>query len=78
MNMVVHAYDFIFYLSSWSTISYLWSDQRRYFVALAGALLGVRGAWLAYRADGTRVSRGWAALALRSASRSPGTARRQG
>src|SRR5262245_34922133 len=29
INMVVHAYDLFFYLSSWSTISYLWSDQRR-------------------------------------------------
>jgi phosphoglycerol transferase MdoB-like AlkP superfamily enzyme len=65
MNMVVHAYDIFFYLSSWSTISYLWSDQRRYLVALAGALLGMTAAaWLAYRADGTRVARRWAALAL--------------
>jgi phosphoglycerol transferase MdoB-like AlkP superfamily enzyme len=65
MNMVMHAYDIIFYLSSWSTISYLWSDQRRYLVALAGALLGFTGAaWLAYRADGTCVSRRWAAAAL--------------
>jgi phosphoglycerol transferase MdoB-like AlkP superfamily enzyme len=65
MNMVMHAYDIIFYLSSWSTISYLWSDQRRYLVALAGALLGFTGAaWLAYRADGTCVSRRWAGAAL--------------
>ena len=65
MNMVMHAYDIIFYLSSWSTISYLWSDQRRYLVALAGALIGFAGAtWLAYRADGTCVSRRWAAAAL--------------
>ena len=28
MNMVVHAYDLFFYLSSWSTVSYLWSDHR--------------------------------------------------
>ena len=65
MNMVVHAYDIFFYLSSWSTISYLWSDQRRYLVALVGALLGTTAvAWLAYRADSTRVARRWAALAL--------------
>src|SRR5215475_14338046 len=58
MNMVMHAYDIIFYLSSWSTISYLWSDQRRYLLALAGALVGfAAAAWLAYRADGTRMSR---------------------
>ena len=37
MNMVVHAYDLFFYLSSWSTISYLWSDQRRYVVGLFAA-----------------------------------------
>jgi hypothetical protein len=65
MNMVVHAYDLFFYLSSWSTISYLWSDQRRYLLALAGAVFSVAvAAWLAYRADGTRVSRYGAALAL--------------
>ncbi len=65
MNMVMHAYDLFFYLSSWSTISYLWSDQRRYLLALVGALLSVAAAaWLAYRADGTRVSRRWAAVAL--------------
>ena len=45
MNMVLHAYDLFFYLSSWSTVSYLWSDHRRYLLALAGALLaaGLRG-----------------------------------
>jgi phosphoglycerol transferase MdoB-like AlkP superfamily enzyme len=65
MNMVMHAYDLIFYLSSWSTISYLWSDQRRYVVALAGALIAMAGAaWLAYRADGTCINRRWAAAAL--------------
>jgi phosphoglycerol transferase MdoB-like AlkP superfamily enzyme len=65
MNMVLHAYDIVFYLSSWSTISYLWSDQRRYLVALAGALIGFACAsWLAYRADGTCVSRRWATAAL--------------
>ncbi|MBO0740184.1 MAG: sulfatase-like hydrolase/transferase [Hyphomicrobiaceae bacterium] len=65
MNMVMHAYDIIFYLSSWSTISYLWSDQRRYLVALAGALIGfMAAAWLAYRADGTCVSRRRTAVAL--------------
>jgi len=65
MNMVMHAYDIVFYLSSWSTISYLWSDQRRYLVALVGALLGITAAaWLAYRADGTCVSRRRAAAIL--------------
>ncbi|HJU31585.1 MAG TPA: sulfatase-like hydrolase/transferase [Hyphomicrobiaceae bacterium] len=65
MNMVMHAYDLVFYMGSWSTISYLWSDQRRYLIGLAGGLaaLAVVG-WLAYRADGTRVARRWSAVAL--------------
>ena len=65
MNMVVHAYDIFFYLSSWSTMSYLWSDQRRYLVGLVGALVAAGvAAWLAYRADSTRVPRRWSALAM--------------
>jgi phosphoglycerol transferase MdoB-like AlkP superfamily enzyme len=64
MNMVVHAYDLFFYLSSWSTISYLWSDQRRYVVGLVCALLATAfAARLAYHADGIRVGRAWSALA---------------
>src|SRR6185312_13993557 len=43
MNMVVHAYDLIFYLSSWSTISFLWSDHRRYLLAFLAALAGMVG-----------------------------------
>jgi len=65
MNMVLHAYDIFFYLSSWATVSYLWSDHRRYLLGLVGALLAVAFvAWLAHRADTTRVPRRWAALAL--------------
>src|SRR5262249_51893975 len=41
MNMVVHAYDAVFYLGSWSTLSYLLSDQRRYVAAFAAALLAI-------------------------------------
>src|SRR5262245_5327241 len=43
MNMVVHAYDLFFYLSSWSTISFLWSDHSRFVLALVVALLEVFG-----------------------------------
>jgi len=65
MNMVVHAYDLFFYFSSWSTVSYLWSDQRRYMLAAAAALLvAVYVGWLAWRLDSTRVARSWSALAL--------------
>jgi phosphoglycerol transferase MdoB-like AlkP superfamily enzyme len=65
MNMVVHAYDLFFYLGSWSTVSYLWSDQRRYVLwAVASLLAAAVAVHLAYRLDGTRVARRWAALAL--------------
>jgi phosphoglycerol transferase MdoB-like AlkP superfamily enzyme len=65
MNMVVHAYDLFFYLSSWSTISYLWADQRRYMLAaLAAASAMAIAGWLAYRLDSTRVGRRWSALML--------------
>ena len=65
MNMVVHAYDLFFYLSSWSTVSYLLIDQPRYIVAslLAVVSVGLLG-WWAYCLDGTRVVRGRAAKAL--------------
>jgi phosphoglycerol transferase MdoB-like AlkP superfamily enzyme len=65
MNMVVHAYDLVFYLSSWSTISFLWSDHRRYVLAFLGALIVILAvSWLAYRADPSRLPRRWAAGAL--------------
>jgi phosphoglycerol transferase MdoB-like AlkP superfamily enzyme len=58
MNMVVHAYDLFFYLGSLSTVSYLWSDQRRYILGAAGAVAAVAIlAGLAFRFDGTRVCR---------------------
>jgi len=65
MNMVVHAYDFFFYLGSWSTVSYLWSDQRRYVLwAIAALLAAAVVTGLAYRVDGTRVARRWSAVAF--------------
>ena len=65
MNMVAHAYDLFFYLSSWSTISYLWSDQRRYVVAAIAACLAlaVLGR-IVYCLDSTRIARGHSALLL--------------
>jgi phosphoglycerol transferase MdoB-like AlkP superfamily enzyme len=64
MNMVVHAYDLYFYLSSLSTVSYLWSDQRRYVVAAAAIVLAVAiVAAFAFRLDASRVARGRAAAA---------------
>lgn len=58
MGMVLHAYDLVFYLSSWSTISYLWSDFRMLAVGLAVLLsLLLATALVTWRIDTTRVSR---------------------
>ncbi len=65
LGMVLHAYDIIFYLGSWSTITYLWSGARGYVVALVVALvLAAALAALTWRIDGTRVSRWSAGLVL--------------
>ncbi|MGE5511012.1 MAG: sulfatase-like hydrolase/transferase [Bacteroidota bacterium] len=62
VGMVFHAYDFVFYLTSWSTVSYLWDNACFYVIALfAGLLLSIAVGWAAYRFDGTRVSRRHAA-----------------
>ena len=65
MNMVVHAYDIFFYLSSWSTVSFLWSDHRRLVVGFAlGVLALAMLGWLVFRCDGSRISRRHAAAAV--------------
>ncbi|MGH6816436.1 MAG: sulfatase-like hydrolase/transferase [Hyphomicrobiaceae bacterium] len=62
MNMTLHAYDLVFYLSSWSTVTYLWDDYRRYMIPLAAAHVAMAMAgWIAYRIDGTRIRRRYAA-----------------
>ena len=63
MNMVVHAYDLIFYFSSWSTLNFLWHDQRGYMVALLAALAAAAAAIaLAWRVDHAPVRRRHALL----------------
>jgi phosphoglycerol transferase MdoB-like AlkP superfamily enzyme len=65
MDMVVHAYDIVFYLSSWSTLVFLWSEYRFHLVALAGALLATLiAAVVAHRLDATRVSRAYSLAGL--------------
>ncbi len=65
IGMVLHAYDFFFYLTSWSTVSYLLHGAQMYALALgAGLLILALTIWLAWRFDGTRVSRRHAAAAL--------------
>jgi hypothetical protein len=64
MDMVVHAYDLVFYLASWSTLAYLWSDHRQYVIwIVAGLLVAMAVGWIAFRLDGTRVPRREAAVA---------------
>ena len=65
INMVAHAYDLFFYLGSSSTVSYLWSDQRRYVVGATATVAAVAVVvCLAYRFDGTRISRRWSTAAF--------------
>ena len=65
LGMVLHAYDLVFYLGSWSTISFLWHGARAYVVLLAAAfLLTALGAWLSWSVDPTRVRRQTSAVVL--------------
>lgn len=58
MNMVLHAYDIIFYFSSWSTISFLLESYPWHMVALAaGIVMAMSISWVAWRLDEGRVSR---------------------
>jgi hypothetical protein len=64
MDMALHAYDVVFYLSSWATIDYLWNGFRLHVVALVAGMLAIAiAAGVAYRLDATRVSRGSALIA---------------
>ncbi len=63
MNMVVHAYDVFFYLSSWSTITFLVKDQPVLIGKAAITLLALIAlGWFVWRFDRTRVSRASAGL----------------
>jgi phosphoglycerol transferase MdoB-like AlkP superfamily enzyme len=65
MDMALHAYDIVFYLSSWATIDYLWNGFRIHVVALMTSVLATAiAACVAYRLDATRVSRGSAMIAV--------------
>ena len=58
MDMALHAYDIVFYLSSWSTIGFLWRDFRPHVIALIAALSATAiTAAVAYRFDTKRVRR---------------------
>ena len=58
MGMTLHAYDMVFYLNSWATLSFLWHDFRIYCMGLAASLVVLGTVFrLAARADTTRVPR---------------------
>jgi Sulfatase len=58
MNMSVHAYDLVFYLSSSSTLSFLWASYRAQLLLLIAALiLFVVALGVAYAMDATRIRR---------------------
>ena len=65
MDMALHAYDVVFYLSSWPTVAFLWRNFRTEVIALIGAL-GATAivAIVAYRFDTKRVDRRTAFLAV--------------
>lgn len=58
MGMTLHAYDIVFYLSSWATVSFLWHDFRVYcFGLLIGMMALAALISLAWSYDSTRVPR---------------------
>ena len=58
MNMSVHAYDLVFYLSSTSTLSFLWASYRAQLILLLAALaLFAVALAAAYALDTTRIRR---------------------
>lgn len=58
IEMVLHAYDIVFYLTSVSTIRFLWVDHRVYLLAIVlSAIATSIMAVLLYKYDSTRISR---------------------
>jgi len=65
IEMVLHAYDVVFYLTSWSTLVFLWADHKLMLLALAGmAALAAGTGLLLWQIDGTRVPRSISAMLL--------------
>lgn len=58
IGMVLHAYDIVFYLGSWSTVSFLWSAARGYVaIFLIGAIVAAVAGVVSWRLDSTRIRR---------------------
>lgn len=65
IEMVLHAYDVVFYLTSLSTLKYLWVDHRLHLIAIALSFvaIGALGLYL-YNRDSSRISRPMSAAVL--------------
>lgn len=58
IEMVLHAYDIVFYLTSLSTLRFLWVDHRMYLIAIGVSFVATAMmSALLYKYDSTRVSR---------------------
>jgi phosphoglycerol transferase MdoB-like AlkP superfamily enzyme len=58
IEMVLHAYDVVFYLTSWSTLVYLWVDHKSLLLAIVGMIAVATGCGLLlWQYDGTRIPR---------------------
>lgn len=65
MNMTLHAYDIVFYLSSWPTISFLWSHFRIQFITFVAALWTIMvTSLIIFCLDHTRVRRRYSLCAV--------------
>lgn len=63
IDMILHAYDVVFYLTSWSTLSFLWVDHKKPLLGLVAALLTIAAlAYLLFRYDSSRIKRGTSAF----------------
>ena len=64
IEMVLHAYDVVFYLTSLTTLQFLWIDHRAHLLALAASFIatGTLG-YVLYRVDSSRIPR-WLSLAV--------------
>ena len=60
VEMVLHAYDVVFYLTSWSTLSFLWVDHKFHLMALFAAVAVTAAlGWLVFAYDSSRIPRLW-------------------
>lgn len=65
IEMVLHAYDLVFYLTSIPTLRFLWVDHRAYLIAIAAsAILTAALAYTLFKYDSTRIPRTYSAVAL--------------